>query len=305
MNIILISEQSARTRNFKLSRRHILLLIGVLAVAIVSLAMVLNFFSLRYADQINIPVLRTLLVDPHEEKRKEGEVVLHNNLNGMAVKLGQIQAQMLRLDELGRRLAKLSGINIDDLVYDQIPGQGGMSPTSSDGVLTFGELNKQLNNLFYALNERADRFGVLDIFLRQDRLSKRVLPSLMPIDTKWFSSGYGYRIDPFSGRRVFHSGVDFAAQIGTSIKAAAGGVVVYSDRHSEYGNMVEIDHGNDLVSRYAHASKRLVRLGQVVKKGQIIAEVGNTGRSTGPHLHFEIRHKGVAKNPSHFLKRPG
>lgn len=302
MNIILVSEQS--TRNLKLSGKHVVLLIGILVAAVLSLVLALNFFSLHYADQISVPVLRKLLVSPHEEKQKRAKAVLHENLNRMAVKLGRVQAQILRLDELSKRLAKLSGISIDDLVYNQIPGQGGMSSYVAE-ELTFGELNASLNNLSYVLNEREDRFGALDMFLQRERLSKRVLPSQMPVDTKWFSSGYGYRIDPFSGQRAFHSGVDFSAQRGTPIKAAAGGVVVYSARHAEYGNMVEIDHGNDLVSRYAHASKRLVKLGQVVLQGQIIAEVGSTGRSTGPHLHFEIRHKGVAKNPAHFLKKPG
>jgi murein DD-endopeptidase MepM/ murein hydrolase activator NlpD len=126
----------------------------------------------------------------------------------------------------------------------------------------------------------------------------------MPVTTKWYSSGFGVRIDPFTGRSVFHEGVDFTAAMGTPIVAAAGGVVVYSGFHSEYGNMIDVDHGNDLVSRYAHASKRMVKVGQVVVRGQKIAEVGSTGRSTGPHLHFEVRHKGLPQNPSRFLKMP-
>ncbi len=147
--------------------------------------------------------------------------------------------------------------------------------------------------------------GALDLLLRNDRLSKLIVPSEMPIEIDWFSSGYGYRIDPFTGRKAFHEGVDFSAPTGTPIKAAAAGVVVYSDRHPDYGNMIEIDHGNDLVSRYAHASKRLVELGQIVLQGQKIAEVGSTGRSTGAHLHFEIRHNDKSLNPAKFLKKPG
>jgi len=141
--------------------------------------------------------------------------------------------------------------------------------------------------------------------LRQDRLKKKMLPSIMPVKVKWYSSGFGSRIDPFTGKRAFHKGIDFVAEVGAPIIAAAGGVVVYSDLHPEYGNMIEIDHGNNLISRYAHASKRLVKLGQVVMQGEKIAEVGSTGRSTGPHLHFEVRHKGLPRNPSRFLKKPG
>jgi murein DD-endopeptidase MepM/ murein hydrolase activator NlpD len=128
---------------------------------------------------------------------------------------------------------------------------------------------------------------------------------MLPVAGGWYSSNYGWRIDPFTGQRAFHEGVDFMAQMGTPIFAAAGGVVVYSDLHPQYGNMVEIDHGNDLISRYAHASRRLVKLGDVVLRGARIAEVGMTGRSTGPHLHFEVRQRGAPANPAQFLRLPG
>lgn len=187
--------------------------------------------------------------------------------------------------------------------FNEMPGQGGAHSAFSTEALTFAEFNHKLHELSDVLDERMDKLSALDSLLRRDRLSKYVVPSEMPIETDWFSSGYGYRLDPFTGKRAFHEGVDFSADIGTPIKASAGGVVVYSGRHPEYGNMVEIDHGDELISRYAHASKRLVELGQVVLQGQKIAEVGNTGRSTGPHLHFEIRHKDKSLNPSRFLKK--
>ena len=171
--------------------------------------------------------------------------------------------------------------------------------------MSFVEFNNKIEELSRILEDRTDKLGALDSLLMQDRLRKKMLPSVMPVEAKWYSSGFGVRIDPFSGRSAFHEGVDFTAAMGTPIVAAAGGVVVYSDYHSEYGNMIDIDHGNDFVSRYAHASKRLVKLGQVVVRGQKIAEVGNTGRSTGPHLHFEVRHRGLPQNPSRFLKMPG
>ncbi len=212
--------------------------------------------------------------------------------------------QVSWLDALGERLAESSGIKSRDFLFNEVPGQGGARPELLSEELTFGEFNHRLQALSNMLDERTDKLGALDSLLRHDRLSKYVLPSEMPIETNWYSSGYGYRIDPFTGKKAFHEGVDFSAEVGTPIKASAGGVVVYSDRHPEYGNMIEIDHGDDLISRYAHASKRLVKLGQVVLQGQKIAEVGNTGRSTGAHLHFEIRHKDRPLNPSKFLKKP-
>ncbi len=305
MNIIFISNKSERARKISLTGKHITLFISVFLLIILALALSLNFISLRYADRINDPVLRAVLVSPQEERHQKIQIHLQDNLNIMASKLGQMQAQLLRLDALGERLVESTGIKSRDLLFNEMPGQGGARTDFSSEELTFGEFNHKLQELSNLLDERTDKLGALDSLLRHDRLTKYVLPSEMPVETDWYSSGYGYRIDPFTGKRAFHEGVDFSAEVGTPIKAAAGGIVVYSDRHPEYGNMIEVDHGDELISRYAHASKRLVELGQVVLQGQKIAEVGSTGRSTGPHLHFEIRHKDKSLNPSRFLKKPG
>ncbi|MBX9917326.1 MAG: M23 family metallopeptidase [Nitrosomonas sp.] len=305
MNIIFISNNSERARKLALTKFHIVLLISVLLLIIVAVALSLNFISLRYADRIDAPLLRAVLVNPQEERHQKIQTHLQDNLNVMASKLGQMQAQLLRLDALGERLAESSGIKSGDFSFNQMPGQGGARNDLSAEVLSFSEFSLKLQELSNMLDERTDKLGALDSLLRHDRITKFVLPSEMPVETDWYSSGYGYRIDPFTGKRAFHEGVDFTAEVGAPIKAAAGGVVIYSDRHPEYGNMVEIDHGDDLVTRYAHASKRLVNLGEVVLQGQKIAEVGNTGRSTGPHLHFEIRHKDKPQNPAKFLKKPG
>lgn len=302
MNIILISNKSERAKNIVLTNTHLVLVASILLIISIILAMGLNYLSLRYGDKIHNQFSHLFVVSSQQEE--SDAYVLHDNLDVMAIKLGQMQAQLMRLDALGERLAKSSGVKTQEFLFDKMPGQGGALPTLSSPALSVDEFKQRLNELSYVIDDREDKFGVLESLLRQDRLTKRVYPSEMPVDTGWYSSGFGYRIDPFSGRRVFHEGVDFAAKTGTSIKAAAGGVVIYSARHPEYGNMVEIDHGDELVSRYAHASKRLVNLGQIVSSGQKIAEVGSTGRSTGPHLHFEIRHKNVPQNPSRYLKKP-
>ncbi len=305
MNIIFISSNSDRARKLTLTKAHIVLSMCAFFFIILIMALSLNFISLRYADRIEAPVLRAILVNPQEERHQKIQTHLQENLNMMASKLGQMQAQLMRLDALGERLAESSGIQSRDFSFKGTPGQGGTRNDLSSEELSFSEFDDQLQELSNMLNERTDKLGALDSLLRYDRITKFVLPSEMPVETDWYSSGYGYRIDPFTGKRAFHEGVDFAAEIGSPIKAAASGVVIYSDHHPEYGNMVEIDHGDDLVTRYAHASKRLVSLGTVVLQGQKIAEVGNTGRSTAPHLHFEIRHKDKPQNPSKFLKKPG
>lgn len=305
MNVILISNNLAKARTLTLSSAHLVLLAGAFLLAIVLLAMGLNYLSLRYADKIDSPSLRSLVLSVQQEEHQKTQSYLRDSLNAMAVRMGQMQAQLLRLDSVGARLAELSGIKPQEFLFNQSPGQGGILSTSPSEDISFVEFNNKIQELSLILDDRADKLGALDSVLMQDRLKKKMLPSVMPVSTKWYSSGFGVRIDPFTGRSAFHEGVDFTAATGTPIVAAAGGVVVYSGYHPEYGNMIDVDHGNDLVSRYAHASKRLVTQGQVVVRGQKIAEVGSTGRSTGPHLHFEVRHRGAPQNPSRFLKMPG
>ncbi|SFK81851.1 Peptidase family M23 [Nitrosomonas aestuarii] len=305
MNIILISSRSAQAKKIVLTKVHLTLFAGVLLMAVLSMALGLNFLSLRYADRIDAPFLKALLVNPQEKRHQKIQSQLHDNLNMMATKLGQMQAQLMRLDALGVQLLESSGLELEDFMLDQPPGQGGAYEDLHADVVSMDELDRKLHELSMMLDERTDKLGAMEVLFRSERLSQRVLPTVMPVETDWYSSGFGFRFDPFTGKRAFHEGVDFAAKIGTPIHAAAGGVVVYSDRHSVYGKMVEIDHGDDILSRYAHASRLHVEVGQVVTQGQKIAEVGSTGRSTGPHLHFEIRHKDVPQNPSRFLKKPG
>jgi murein DD-endopeptidase MepM/ murein hydrolase activator NlpD len=184
--------------------------------------------------------------------------------------------------------------------FDQPPAQGG--PLVTPGNLSALSLASQLDLLTQSVDDRADKLMALETLLMQNQLSRGLLPSSMPIVDGWYTSNFGWRVDPFSGKSAMHEGVDFMSPPGTPIHASAGGVVVYSDTHPEYGNMVEVDHGNDIVTRYAHASRLLVKVGQVVRRGDKIAEVGSTGRSTGNHLHFEVRYKGMAQNPERFLQ---
>jgi lysostaphin len=130
---------------------------------------------------------------------------------------------------------------------------------------------------------------------------KKAMPTMMPVAAQYNASGFGMRIDPFTGQQAMHEGIDFIVDVGTPVVAAAGGVVQFAGFHPQYGNMIDIDHGNDLVTRYAHLLKILVKEGDVVQRGRHIADSGNTGRTTGPHLHFEVRFRGAAQNPTRFL----
>jgi murein DD-endopeptidase MepM/ murein hydrolase activator NlpD len=221
----------------------------------------------------------------------------------MAVRVGQMQAQLQRLDALGARLTKLTGMKPEEFQFSQPPAQGGPLVMFPEKEMSENGLNQQLDRLSRVVNDRSDKLQALETLLLQNQLSRKLLPSIPPVHTGFYSSNFGWRIDPFTGANAMHEGVDFVADKGTPIYASAGGVVDYAGLDASYGNMVEIDHGNDIVTRYAHASKVLVKVGQVVRRGQEIAEVGSTGRSTGNHLHFEVRYKGIAQNPVRFLQK--
>jgi len=261
----------------------------------------LYYFSLQHAGDISSPYLKSMILKA-QQNEAHSHVLEQDNVGVLAVKLGQMQAQMLRLGALGERLAKMAGLKSQEFSFEHPPGQGGALPALPQSELSLAESREQLQALSLQIDQRADQMAVLEAMLSQEHQKNIRLPSSPPVLTTWHSSDFGWRIDPFSGKKTFHEGVDFSAEVGTPVNAAAGGIVVYSDYHPDYGNMVEIDHGNGMVSRYAHASRRLVKVGDIVLKAQEIAKVGNTGRSTGSHLHFEVRFKGAPQNPALFLQ---
>jgi len=305
MNIILVSEKLAKARTITLGLPQLALLaLGVL-LSLVTLAAAMNYLMLRFAADINVPYLQTMLLSAQHEQHEKSQYYLRENLNAMAVKLGQMQAQLVRLDTLGERLAKLAGFKPQDLAFSELPGRGGAISSLPSQDLSLGDFTQQLDSLTRQVDDRGDKLGILESLFTLDSAKKKLIPTMLPVEGGWYSSNYGWRIDPFTGQRAYHEGIDVMAEQGVTIRAAAGGVVVYSDFHPQYGNMVEIDHGNDLVSRYAHASLRSVKVGDVILRGAKIGEVGRTGRATGTHLHFEVRQRGAPVNPTQFLRLPG
>lgn len=290
MNIIIVSNRFAKAHSITLGGRHLLIL--------ALLACGLLFAAVFVAQRTLAGAQPNTLVDGQQKQ----ESYMREGLNAMAMRLGQMQAQLLRLDTLGARLAKLNGMKPQEFNFDQPPAQGGPYVPAMQQDLSFDSLSQQLDSLSALLNDRNDKLVALETLQLQNSLNKKLLPSKPPILDGLYSSNFGWRIDPFTGQNAIHEGVDFMVPEGTPIHASAGGIVVYSDLHPQYGKMIEIDHGNDIVTRYAHASSLLVKVGQVVRRGQEIARVGSTGRSTGSHLHFEVRYKGIAQNPKRFLQ---
>jgi murein DD-endopeptidase MepM/ murein hydrolase activator NlpD len=305
LNIILLSSATARARTLTLDWRHWTAGGFGLLTLLVAFTLIFNYVTLRFAAATQIPWLQAIaLADQREEAQKTQQIV-QGHLNAMALRLGELQAHMLRLDGLGERLARTAGLKLQELPSlqpGQAPGRGGAESSLPSHQLSVQEFSELLAKLARQVDERSDQLGVLEALLVQDSANRKFLPTLAPIVDGWFSSNFGYRIDPFTGLQSFHEGIDFPTGTGTSIVAAASGKVVYAGWHPQYGKIVEIDHGNGLVSRYAHASQVFVREGDLVVRGQRVAAVGSTGRSTGPHLHFEVRLNGVPQNPARFLQ---
>jgi len=308
LNIIFVSGATARARTLTLDWHHWTM--GGIGLAILFLAFTLlfNYLTLRYAAAINHPLLQAIVLADQRQEAQKAQEVIQGHLSAMAVKLGELQAQMLRIDGLGERLAKLAGLKPQELTMapqdSSNAGRGGPAPTMTR-ELSVDEFSALLAQLSRQVNERSDQLGVLEALLVNDSANKKFLPTLSPIEDGWFSSNFGWRLDPFTGQKSFHEGIDFPAEVGTPIEAAASGKVVYAEVHPAYGKMLEIDHGNGLVSRYAHCSSLAVKEGDLVVRGQRVGTVGSTGRSTGPHLHFEVRLNGAPQNPARFLQPTG
>jgi len=289
MQIIVLHPREPRVFRFQLTRLRVVLFVLALSALVAAVSSALTW------------VVARAQAAPEVSRQARDNAYLRQNLSVLAARVGEIQAQMVRLDALGERVSGLAGIAPKDFDFRHRPARGGPVGPAASSELTLPELSDELAHLGQQADRRADYFDVIEAALMDRQLSERRIPSVMPVATGYDGSSFGARIDPFTGRRTQHDGVDFVAPPGTPILAAAGGVVVAAEWHTEYGNMIDIDHGNGLKTRYAHASKSLVRVGDLVRPGQMIARVGSTGRSTGAHLHFEVHVNGVPRNPGGFL----
>jgi len=224
------------------------------------------------------------------------------NLDALAVRMGQLSAHIVRLDALGRRLVSMADLADSEFNFDEPPARGGPETEEPGLSVESEELDTMLDELALQVDYRGDQLAVLEKLLASRRLSREQLPEGRPVSSGWLSSYYGKRTDPFSGKQKFHSGVDFAGNEGVDVLAVASGVVTWSGKRSGYGTMVEINHGNGLVTRYAHNKENLVEVGDTVKKGQVIGRMGKTGRATGPHVHFEVLKNGQKVNPLKYVQ---
>lgn len=308
MHIILVSNRMATARSITLTSGRLVLIAAGLIAAVLTLSSLLSYLTVRHAAEIRMPALQELLRTISLEESGKAQEMVRENLANMASRLGQMQGQLMQLDSLGERIAGLAGVKSNESKTSQpaktgTDGRGG--PLTRPDNLTQDDLKRALDEMSRQVEVRSDTLAVLENRLFEDRIRKNLLPTALPVPTAIPTSNFGWRPDPFTNQTAMHEGIDFIAEPGTPILAAAAGIVQVAERHPQYGNMVDIDHGNNLITRYAHAQQVFVKPGEFVKRGQRIAVVGSTGRSTGPHLHFEVRVGGVAQNPMRFLGRDG
>jgi murein DD-endopeptidase MepM/ murein hydrolase activator NlpD len=231
--------------------------------------------------------------------RQENE----DTLDALSIRVAQMNARMIRLDALGRRLTEMADIDDSEFDFGSDPAVGGPEvPMTSGSNVAVPEMVDAMNLLGEQLNDREAQLNVLEGMLMSQNLKDRVYPQGRPVKAGWLSSYFGKRTDPFTGKAANHTGIDFAGKKGAEIIAVADGVVTWSADRYGYGIMVEINHGNGYSTRYAHNSQNLVSVGDEVKKGQRVALMGETGRATGPNLHFEVLHNGSRVNPVSFIR---
>ena len=297
MQLIITDAWLARSRAVHLSGTHLLAAGMATSLLLVLTAAGLYHWVFLKGAREGWPVVGTLVRLVVKDEAEQRERFMRENLDAMARKVGEMQAKLLQLETLGERVSGLAGLNPNDIKGP--PGRGGA--LVSGRALNLEELQLTLADLKDVARRRADVMTVIESRLFDQKMKKMMVPTQHPVASGLLGSAFGWRIDPLTGRSALHEGLDFQADPGTPIFAAAAGIVVTQEYHPDYGNLVEVDHGNDLITRYAHASRVWVKKGDLVKRGQKIAEVGTTGRSTGPHLHFEVAVRGVPQDPQKFL----
>src|SRR6185503_20269777 len=237
LNIILVSDSLAKSRSVALSQTQVLLIAFGILLAGFMLATATYVVTMKFAVDLRNPYLRALMASLHQDEAKRSEANVKENLDALAAKVGELQARILRLDAFGERLAKAAGIKREEFRFDERPGQGGpVVPLGPD--LTVPQFQRMLDDMSRLVDDRGEKLGVLDSFFMDDRLARKTVPTTMPVTGGYYSSNYGYRLDPITGHSEFHTGVDIVAGIGTKVMAAAGGVVSFSGTMPEYGNVV-------------------------------------------------------------------
>ncbi|WP_404802779.1 M23 family metallopeptidase [Marinobacter confluentis] len=308
MNIILVGRRHGKSRAVPINRP---IAFGLLFFALASLAVAAwSGYRLALSEVKAEPPQESELVaqwqtklDAQKAELAQVRANVRQQVDALTLRLGEMQGRLLRLDALGQRFVETGVVASDEFDFSQPAAVGGPEDGVSGDSYTAPQLTDMIDSLARRIEDREHQLRMLDIVSSQKKLEDELYVEGRPITWGWLSSKYGYRSDPFTGKRTWHDGVDLAGREGSDIISVAAGVVTFAGERYGYGNLVEVDHGDGLVTRYAHAKTIKARVGDVVQKGQVLAAMGSTGRSTGPHVHFEVLENGKFKNPETYISR--
>lgn len=306
MNVIVFSKRFGKARQFELGR-PMAMTVTIATVVVVLAGVLFAGIQLGRSGLVLNPAAQVTEWGAKLEQQRTDIVAarrdLQERLDALASRVGQMNAHVIRLDALGRRLTEMANLDQGEFNFDSEPAVGGPEGLVESATVAAPDLTAMLDELTHQIRDRERQLSVLESMISTRNLSRQVVPDGRPVLQGWISSHFGYRADPFTGRNAHHRGIDFAGPAGSQVVAVASGVVTYSKDRFGYGRTVEINHGNGYVTRYAHNQRALVSVGDTVQKGQAIALMGSTGRSTGPHLHFEVLKQGRAVDPMTFVRR--
>ena len=300
MNVIIVSRNLRSPKKFSFGDPKVAASAAGIVLAILAIAFGAGFAA-RGANGAAMAEIARL---KHDLNKQQSQVAAaredaQRDINAVAARVGELQAQANRLNALGQRLTRDGKLSDGEFNFDRVPGVGGAETTED---MPAGDLLKSLDELQAKFNDSGEQLSVLEAMMYNQQLQLSALPTGRP-SRGYITSGFGTRSDPFTGGRAHHMGIDFNASTGDPVLSAAGGVVSFAGRKSGYGNVVEVDHGNGYSTLYGHNSRLVVRTGDIVRAGQQLARAGSTGRSTGPHVHFEVHVNGRPVNPRKFLDK--
>ena len=306
MNVIFFSRREGRARQFDLAHPVTLGLVAALALGILGTAFALGLqLGSGHTRSISLGESTHWTAILAEQKSQIAELKsqLQERVDAMAMRLGEVNAHVIRLDALGKRLTEMADIDNREFDFGRDPPSGGPEGDGEGISAQIPDLSTMLTKLEQRVDLRDSQLAALENVILAKELKEQIHPEGRPVTGGFISSYFGEREDPFSGHEAYHKGVDFAGTAGSHVMAVAAGVVTWAGERTGYGNLVEINHGDGYVTRYAHNERTLVRVGQTVKRGEPVALMGSTGRSTGPHVHFEVIRNGRQVDPLSFIGR--
>jgi murein DD-endopeptidase MepM/ murein hydrolase activator NlpD len=306
MNVIFFSKREGRARQFDLAHPVTLGIVAALGLGILGTAFALGLqLGTGHTRALALGESSRWTTVLSEQKTQIADLKrqLQERVDAMAMRLGEINAHVIRLDALGKRLTEMADIDNREFDFGRDPPSGGPEADGEGVSAEIPDLSQMLTLLQKRVDLRDSQLAALENVILAKELKEQIHPEGRPVTGGFISSYFGEREDPFSGHEAYHKGVDFAGTAGSNVMAVAAGVVTWAGERTGYGNLVEINHGDGYVTRYAHNARTLVKVGQTVKRGEAVALMGSTGRSTGPHVHFEVIRNGRQVDPLSFIGR--